>query len=73
MKAWDYDFVTYDGEIYCIDHSPAGLNHDGVNPIFASSEWDYYPSCDVCGKLCDYVGLTSDGEKYEIEHNKKYK
>ena len=59
MKAYDYKAVTYDGSIYCIGCLPHGVTaeSDEVFPIFADSEWDYVPVCDVCGKEHDYVIL----------------
>jgi len=67
MKSYDYDAMTYDGAVYCTECLPDGVNpkSDEVFPIFADSEWDYYPTCDVCGYKHEYMSLTSDGEKYE--------
>ena len=67
MKAWDYLAVTYNAGVCCIDCLPIELDveSDGVFPIFADSEWDYYPVCDACGTKHDYVNLTSDGQEYE--------
>jgi hypothetical protein len=59
MKSNDFDAVTYQGEVYCWDHLPDGvtLKNEEVNPIFADSEWDYYPVCCHCGIVHDYVSL----------------
>lgn len=67
MKSYDYDAVAYDGAVYCVDCLPDGLtiNSEGIYPVFAGSEWDYYPTCDHCGIQHDYVGLTAAGQKYE--------
>lgn len=66
MKAWEYYAVTTsDGAVYCIDCIPDGIDveSDEVRPIFASDEVDVYPVCDQCGRVHDYMGLTSDGEE----------
>lgn len=69
MKAFDFDAVTYDGAVYCTQHCPVALNHEGVFPIFADSEWDYYPSCDVCHEKHTYVNLTDKGRIAEFNAN----
>jgi hypothetical protein len=63
MKSYDYEAVSCDGAIYCTQCLPAGITEDseGVHPVFADSEWDYYPVCDHCHGVHDYVSLTSDG------------
>lgn len=63
MKAYHFYAVTYQGSVYCVDCLPEGITPDseGVFPIFASSEWDYYPVCDVCFREHDYVTLTQVG------------
>ena len=61
MKSYDYDAVFYDGEVYCKECLPEGINTDDYDPIFAGSEWDFYPSCTVCGAVHDYVSLTEEG------------
>jgi hypothetical protein len=33
---------------------------DEVHPIFANSEWDYTPTCEVCGTEHDYVTVLAD-------------
>lgn len=57
MKAWDYDAVTYDGDVYCVGCLPDGVTEEDeeVCPIFASDEWDSTPVCCVCGEEHDYV------------------
>lgn len=32
-----------------------------VSPIFADYELDFYPSCDLCGKVWEYTNLTEEG------------
>jgi len=57
MKAYDYHACVYHGEVYCVECLPDCVdpNSDGVYPVFAASEWDYYPSCAQCGEVHDYV------------------
>lgn len=64
MKSYDYNAVTYDGACYCTECLPEGVDveNEEVSPIFAGSEWDYYPVCDKCGEVHEYVGLTTDGQ-----------
>ena len=59
MNAADYDAVVWAGDIYCIECLPDGVDveSDDVQPIFTDSEWDYIPSCCVCGKEHDYIQL----------------
>lgn len=66
MKSYDYNAVTTcEGEVYCVDCLPDTYNIDDVSPIFADSEWDYYPTCDNCHEKHEYMGLTSDGVLHE--------
>lgn len=66
MKAWHFYAVVYNDCIYCVDCLPEGITaeSDGVFPIFANSEWDYYPVCDVCLREHDYVCLTDFGREH---------
>ncbi len=59
MRAYDYEAVTYNGEVYCVECLPDGVDdtQPDVYPIFADSEWEYVPVCDVCGFEHDYVGV----------------
>jgi len=59
MKAYDFNAVTYDYEVYCIGCLPDGVSvHDEeVRPIFASDECDIAPVCYVCGEPHDYMGI----------------
>lgn len=64
MKAWEYYAVTYNGAVYCTECLPDGVDVESdAIPIFASDEVDCYPVCDKCGRVHDYMGLTSDEEK----------
>ncbi len=58
MKAWDYNAVVYDDEVFCVGCLPEDPGSEFVSPIFASDEWDHKPICCVCGKAHDYMGLT---------------
>lgn len=65
MNATDYEAMVYDGEIYCCGCLPDGATEDEAEPIFAESEWDYYPTCAHCGAVHDDVVLTGEGLIYE--------
>jgi hypothetical protein len=68
MKAWDYDAVTYNGEIYCTECLPDGIgvNNEEVSPIFASSEWSFPgATCGDCGYTHDYMSLIDMPEPEE--------
>ena len=69
MKSFDFNAVTYDADIYCLDCLPDGVSGDSedVSPIFAGSEWDYLPVCCVCGTEHDYVSILADDEPDEQE------
>jgi hypothetical protein len=41
------------------------IEHQELEPIFASSEMDRYPTCDECGLKIEDVQLTEDGLAYE--------
>ena len=70
MKAHDFEASVFDGEIYCNECLPDGVNTDSaeVHPIFADSEWDYYPACCECGMVHKYVSPTTEGREYEGSH-----
>jgi hypothetical protein len=59
MKAYDFDAVVYDGEVYCTECLPYGIreNSKGVDPIFADSEWDTPPVCGNCGEEHTYMSI----------------
>jgi hypothetical protein len=67
MKSFDYEAVVYEDEVYCVGCLPEGVGVDdeGVSPIFADSEWDYYPICTVCCEPHKYMNLTAEGRKFE--------
>lgn len=57
MKAYDYDAVVIDGEVYCVDCAPPTPSEDVV-PIFADTEWSAPPECCECGQTHDYVNVV---------------
>jgi hypothetical protein len=59
MNACDFDAVTYDADVYCVECLPHDVDVDSedVGPIFADQEWDYYPVCCNCGRVHEYVSL----------------
>lgn len=55
MKAFDYEAVVVDDEVYCRECAP-----EEGEPIFAASEWgDEYPICVECGTEHKYMSLTA--------------
>jgi len=56
-----YDVVGYanteEGYCICLDCINEA-DKDKFAPIFADSEWDYCPSCDVCHEAITGVSLT---------------
>jgi hypothetical protein len=65
MHCCHYEASTYDGECWCTGCLPEGVTQDSeqAHPIFADSEWDYYPVCHACGREHDYVSLTEYGQR----------
>lgn len=63
-----HDTVAYNppdsGYVVCPECTPESKK-DIWHPVFADSEWDYYPSCDKCLRTIDDVSLTSYGRNYE--------
>jgi hypothetical protein len=64
MKAFDYEAVVFDGEVYCVECLPERYNEDRDDcfPIFADSEWDYTPVCCVCDEAHMYMNIRQDPE-----------
>ena len=77
MHGWDYECGAYDGDIYCVECLPEGVNHkdpdSGFYPIFATDEVDSYPVCCECGTEHDYMGLTCWGLEQLEEYNNEEK
>ena len=64
MKSYDYEGYAMEGYCLC-ENCATDKDKEAGYPIFADSEWDYYPSCDLCGKIFDYINLTDEGRNYE--------
>lgn len=62
MKDYDYYAVAFDGEVYCTECLPDGIDSQTIDvyPIFAGSEWESYPVCCECGEVQDYVSLIEE-------------
>ena len=60
MKSYDYEAMTYDADIYCVECLPEGVTAKDAYPIFADSEWDSVPVCCVCGTEHDYVSIIKE-------------
>ena len=68
MKAYDFEGAVWNDEVYCLDCLPVDPEDEEVQPIFAGSEWESYPTCCECGAEMDYVVLLdSDGAPAEME------
>lgn len=59
MKSYNYNAVVYDGEVYCNECLPnkIDIESEEVSLIFADQEWDFIPTCCVCGEKHDYISL----------------
>jgi len=57
MYSYDYEAVVYEGEVFCNECCPVSLLDLTVTPIFADSEWKYYPVCVNCDKEHTYVNI----------------
>ena len=58
-----------DGYCLCTGHG----SDDGIcQPIFASSEWDHYPTCDECHEKIEAVSLTEEGIAYEAQYEENH-
>jgi len=62
MNASDVVGYTEDGEFFCPACCPDPV---GMTPVFADSEWDYYPVCGACLEQVKDVGLTCYGQEQE--------
>jgi hypothetical protein len=67
MKTYEIVGYCLDGESYCTGCLSAP-DTKKADPIFAGSEWDYYPTCGVCGGIIDEVGLTTEGIIYQANN-----
>lgn len=60
MHSYDVVGYAYEGYVLC---PSCAINSENDSPIFTSSEWDSFPTCDVCNEPLE-VSLTSDGIEY---------
>jgi hypothetical protein len=61
--AWDFEAVTYQGAVYCVECVPIGADILGgdVVPIFSLDEWTKPgATCDKCLRLHDYMSLIEE-------------
>lgn len=73
MRSFDFEAVVYsedDGvhyQILCVECLPEGIDIEapGVSPIFVDQEWSYYPVCEKCGYVHDYVQLLDETVEME--------
>lgn len=72
MKAEEYEAVVYEGEVYCNECLPSGvdINDPEVHPIFAIDEVNNEQVCCECGQIHDYMSIlnTTDSLVDNIEH-----
>ena len=72
LHATDFRAVVVGCDVLCLDcFRQTGIDPEDpasppVYPVFANSEWDYFPVCDACGEVHDYVKLTGDGTRYTL-------
>ena len=59
MKAYDYNAVVYNGDVFCVKCLPHNVEvgSEEVFPIFAYEEWVHAPICCECGEEHDYVTI----------------
>ena len=60
MKAFEYEAVVYDGQEYCVECLPEGVDveSDDVSPIFAHCEVDRPVVCCVCEAEHTYMDVA---------------
>lgn len=52
---------TKDGAFICAGCFD-GVEDEETGTVFAGEEWDYAPTCDVCGEACEDVSILTDDE-----------
>jgi len=62
VKAYDYDAVIFNGDVYCVECLPEDVfsTDCDVQPIFAGEEWSYVPVCCECGAEHDYMIILEE-------------
>lgn len=64
MKNYDYEAVIWNGDVYCVDCLPdEDVDPEEIYPIFADQEWEYAPTCCICGHEHNYVSILSRNEE----------
>lgn len=58
-------YTSSSGEFICPDCSDLRETQD-LTAVFADTEFDSYPVCDICGYKCTDITLTKDGVNYEL-------
>ncbi len=61
MKSYDFDAVTFGGDVYCNECLPSATTPESeeVYPIFADAEFEHVPVCCECGRNHNYVSLLA--------------
>ena len=62
MNATDIVAYIHMGDILCVDCAKRVPQRPLIQPVFASEEWDYIPSCYDCGALIEGVTLIKREE-----------
>jgi len=71
MKAFEYDAVIFENEIYCLSCVPDDVSLKDCEPIFADSEWQSYPVCNECEEIHTYVKILPFVRQVLISKTKK--
>lgn len=75
MKSWEVVAWAKDGEVYCPDcaqefglpESLAAQEDSEWCPVFASDEWDHWPTCTGCLGTIYEVNMIGEEEEEEVE------
>lgn len=62
-KVYEVTGYAYEAETYCVDcfRDEANLKElEAAHPIFLGDEWDYAPSCGICGEEIDVQEIEYD-------------
>lgn len=64
MKSFDYDCVTIEGLVYCVDCLPEDVDveDEGVTPVFADTEVEEPLVCAMCDATHDYMNVMGTEE-----------
>ena len=47
----DYDAVIHNGQVYCVECVPDGIDQDAALPVYHGQPWTAICRCCVCGTL----------------------